>query len=46
LVLLLLVPTEYVLRRTEAVKRRGLILDTALMVLMFVVWMMISAATF
>jgi hypothetical protein len=46
LALLLLVATEYVLRRTEAAKGRGLILDTALMVLMFVAWLAISAATF
>ena len=45
-VVLLLVLTEYVLRQTEAAEGRGLILDTSLMVLMFVVWLAISAATF
>jgi hypothetical protein len=44
--LLLFVATEYVLRRTEAAKGRGLVLDTVLMVLMFVSWLTISAATF
>lgn len=37
LVLLFLVLTEYILRRIEGAKGRALILDTALMVVMFVV---------
>jgi len=44
--LLLLLPTEYVLRRTQGAKGGGLILDTVLMVVMFGTWLTISAATF
>jgi hypothetical protein len=46
LALLLLVPTEYAFRRMQATKANGLILDTVLMVVMFGVWLAISAATF
>jgi hypothetical protein len=44
--LLLLLPTEYVLRRMQGAKGGGLILDTVLMVVMFGTWLTISAATF
>ena len=44
--LLLLLPTEYVLRRMRGAKGGGLILDTVLMVVMFGTWLTISAATF
>jgi hypothetical protein len=46
LALLLLVPMEFILRRTRGATGRGLILDTVLMVVMFGVWLTISAATF
>jgi hypothetical protein len=46
LALLLLVPTEFVLRRTRGAKGHGLILDMVLMVVMFGVWLTLSAATF
>ena len=46
LALLLLVPTEYILRRTRGAKDSRLILDTVLMVVMFGVWLTISASTF
>jgi hypothetical protein len=46
LALLLLVPTEFILRRVRGAKGHGLMLDTALMVVMFGVWLTISAATF
>lgn len=46
LALLLLVPMEYILRRTRGAKWHGLILDALLSVLMFGVWFTISAASF
>jgi len=46
LALLLLVPTEFILRRTRRATGYGLILDTLLMVVMFGTWLTISAATF
>lgn len=44
--LLLLVPAEYILKKSEGAKGRALILDTVLMALMFIVWLTISAVTF
>jgi hypothetical protein len=46
LALLVLLPLEYILRRTTDARRRGLILDTMLSALMFAVWFTISSATF
>jgi len=46
LVLLVLLPAEYMLRRAAGARRQGLILDTLLSVLMFGIWFTISAATF
>ena len=46
LALLFLVPVEYILRRIGGAKGHGLILDAVLMVVMFGVWLTISAATF
>ena len=46
LALLLLVPTEYILRRSRGAKWQGLILDAFLSLLMFGVWFIVSAATF
>jgi hypothetical protein len=46
LALLLLVPTEFILRRARGATGYGLILDTLLMVVMFGTWLTISAATF
>jgi hypothetical protein len=46
LTLLVLVPAEYALRRHEGAQGRALILDAALMVVIFLTWLTISAATF
>jgi hypothetical protein len=45
LALLVLVPAEYVLRPAVGARRRGLILDTLLSVLMFGIWFIIIAST-
>lgn len=46
LALLLLVPTELILRRTRGATGYGLLLDALLMVVMFATWLTISAAPF
>jgi hypothetical protein len=46
LALLVLVPVEYILRQAAGARRQGLILDALLSVLMFGIWVTISAATF
>jgi hypothetical protein len=45
-VLLLLEPVDYFLRRSSGAKQRGTILNVALTVLMLVVWLAVSAAAF
>lgn len=46
LALLLLVPTEYLLRRTARANLKRLSLDAALALVMFCIWFFINAATF
>lgn len=46
LALLLLLPIEYLLLRTERSKKNRLVVDSALSMLMFAVWFVIAAATF